>query len=95
MSLFSNPCMKWGVLPGAIGAGSGSAYAGYLNSADGANYNLGYSALGGAAAGLALAAPGGLTSRARRDFKVMQTTTKTLGYNNLGLTGYSKVYQNL
>lgn len=45
MSLFSNPYMKWGVLPGAIGAGSGAAYAGYLNSADGTKYNLGYSAL--------------------------------------------------
>lgn len=95
MSLFSNPYMKWGILPGAIGAGSGAAYAGYLNSADGTNYNLGYSALGGAAVGLALAAPGGLTSRTRRDFKVMQNTTKALGYNNLGLTGYSRIYKQL
>lgn len=95
MSLFSNPYMKWGILPGAIGAGSGAAYAGYLNSADGTNYNLGYSALGGAAVGLALATPGGLTSRTRRDFKVMQNTTKALGYNNLGLTGYSRIYKQL
>ena len=81
MSLFSNPYMKWGVLPGAIGAGSSSAYAGYLNYADGTNYNLGYSALGGAAAASLGAASGGLMYRAIRD-----KTNKTLG-----LTRYSKV----
>lgn len=95
MSLFSNPYMKWGVLPGSIGAGVGAGYAGYANSADGTNYNLGYSALGGAAGGLLLASPGGFTSRARRDHRVMQATTKALGYKNLGASAYSNVYKNL
>lgn len=95
MSIFSNPYMKWGVLPGSIGSGVGAGYAAYLNHADGTSHSLGTSSLLGATAGLALASPGGLTSRARRDFKVMDATMKSMGYNNLGLTGYTKVYKQL
>lgn len=83
MSIFSNPFMKWGVVPGALGAVGGAAYSPY----QGTTYQTG--ATLGALGGIALASPGALTSRARRDYAMYAATTKAMGISP-SITGYSK-----
>ena len=101
MTIFStvmnNPYMKWGAIPGAVGAAAGIGYGSYLNYADHTTYSMGTSAALGALAGLTLASPGGLTSRARRDYGMYAATARSLGYgeHTIGTTGFSRAIKNL
>ena len=94
MGMFSaianNPYVKWGVAPGALGALGGVGYGAYMRNQDGSTTGYGTYASMGALGGLALASPMGVTSRARRDYKMYSATSKSLGYGAGSTTGFSK-----